>query len=102
MKKKTIIIILSVLVAAATAAIELLSSCSTGTIFHRVTPADSVYYERHLDFHSGSLSSFGTNDSTIHALGAILPYGRNYDGFFYLKEMQNFTSQKIKAESIVA
>lgn len=56
MKKKTIIIILSVLVAAATAAIELLSSCSTGTIFHRVTPADSVYYERHVDVRPGSLS----------------------------------------------
>lgn len=56
MNKKTIIIILSVLVAAATAAIELLSSCSTGTIFHRVTPADSVYYERHVDLRPGSFS----------------------------------------------
>lgn len=45
MKKKTIVIILSVLVAAASAAIELLSSCSTFTKFERLTPADSVYYE---------------------------------------------------------
>ena len=56
MSKKTIIIILSVIVAAATAAIELLSSCSTGTIFHRVTPSDSVYFERHVDVRPGSLS----------------------------------------------
>lgn len=56
MPKKTIIIILSVIVAAATAAIELLSSCSTGTIFQRVTPADSVYYERHVNVRPGSLS----------------------------------------------
>lgn len=46
MKKKTIIIVLSVLVAAATAAIELLSSCSTFTKFERVSPVDSVYFER--------------------------------------------------------
>lgn len=56
MSKRTIIIILSVIVAAATAAIDLLSSCSTGTIFHRVTPADSVYYERHVNVRPGSLS----------------------------------------------
>lgn len=113
MSKKTIIIILSVIVAASTAAIELLSSCSTGTIFHRVTPADSVYYERHVDVRPGSLSrvypfsslhhdscvefhSFGTNDSTFHALSTLLPYGRNYDGFVYLMEMQKLTSQKTK------
>lgn len=87
MSKKTIIIILSVLVAAATAAIELLSSCSTGTILHRVTPVDSVYYERHVDFRSGSLSSFGTNDTTFRGLHTIVPYGRNYVGSVYLKEM---------------
>lgn len=56
MKKKTIIIILSVLVAAATAAIELLSSCASSTRFERVTPADSVYYERSFDVYRRSLS----------------------------------------------
>lgn len=56
MKKKTIVIILSVLVAAATAAIELLSSCASSTRFERVTPADSVYYERSFDLYRKSLS----------------------------------------------
>lgn len=114
MSKKTIIIILSVIVAAATAAIELLSSCSTGTIFHRVTPADSVYYERHIDLRPGSLSrvypfarlrhndclefhSFRMNDSTFHVLRTLLPYGRNYDSFVCLKEIQKLTSQKTKS-----
>lgn len=114
MSKKTIIIILSVLVAAATAAIELLSSCSTGMIFHRVTPADSVYFERHVDVRPGSLSrvypfvrlhhndcvefhSFGTNDITFHVLRTLLPYGRNYDSFVYLEEIQKLTSQKTKS-----
>lgn len=51
MSKKTIIIILSVLVAAATAAIELLSSCATSTQYERVTPADSVSYHRTTTFY---------------------------------------------------
>lgn len=50
MSKKTIIIVLSVIVAAATAAIELLSSCVTSTQYERVTPADSVYYHHSTDF----------------------------------------------------
>lgn len=119
MSKKTIIIILSVIVAAATAAIELLSSCSTGTIFHRVSPADSVYYERHIDMRPGSLSrvysfsslhhnpcvefhSFGTNDTIFRGLHTMAPYGRNYDCFAYLMEMQNSPFIRQKAESIVA
>lgn len=119
MSKKTIIIILSVIVAAATAAIELLSSCSTGTIFHRVTPADSVYYERHTDLRPGSFSrvypfsslhynvceephSSGTDDITLYNFSTLLPYGCNYDGFFYLEGMQNSPFKRQKAERSVA
>lgn len=119
MSKKTIIIILSVIVAAATAAIELLSSCSSGTIFQRVTPADSVYYERHVNVRPGSLSrvfpfsslphnnfdeshSSGTDEATFYALSTLLPYGRNYDCFVYLYEIINSSLKRQKAESIVA
>ena len=88
MSKKTIIIILSVIVAAATAAIELLTSCSTGTIFHRVTPADSVYYERHLNVRPGSLSRVFPFSSLKHNVREEL-------------QKKSFLKRQ-KAESIVA
>lgn len=91
MKKKTIIIILSVLVAAATAAIELLSSCSTGTIFHRVTPADSVYYERHVDLRPGRPGS----------LSRVYPFVRLRHNVREELEKKS-PLQRQKAESIVA
>lgn len=88
MSKKTIIIILSVIVAAATAAIELLSSCGTSTIFHRVTPADSVYYERHTDLRPGSFSR-------------VYPFSSFHHN--RCEELQKKSSLKrLKAESIVA
>lgn len=88
MSKKTIIIVLSVLVAAATAAIELLSSCSTGTIFHRVTPADSVYYERHVDVRPGSLSR-------------VFPFSSLHHNVREELQKKSFLKRQ-KAESIVA
>lgn len=50
MNKKIIIAVLSAVVAAATAIIQVLSSCSTFTKFEKKTPADSVYYERSISF----------------------------------------------------
>ncbi len=48
MNKKTLTIILTVLAAAIAAALEVLTSCTTSTIFQRHSPADSVYYQRNI------------------------------------------------------
>ncbi len=43
--KQKIIMILTAIVAAATAILQLLSSCKSSTEFIRKTPVDSVYYK---------------------------------------------------------
>lgn len=71
MNKKTLTIILTVLAAAIAAALEVLTSCTTSTIFQRRTPADSVYYQRNMSI----------SPSKSHA------YVSTYQNFFYTKNL---------------